>query len=81
MSDETIKCDEPAGGPIGESAPPQEQATESGEVKMTVARAGSKAPDFQANAYQDGGFSQVKLSDYAGKWTILCFYPGDFTFV
>ena len=23
----------------------------------------------------------VKLSDYIGKWVVLCFYPGDFTFV
>ena len=23
----------------------------------------------------------VKLSDYKGKWRVLCFYPADFTFV
>jgi Peroxiredoxin len=23
----------------------------------------------------------VKLSDFAGKWVMVCFYPGDFTFV
>lgn len=40
-----------------------------------------KAPDFEAPAYQDGKFGQVKLSDYFGKWIVLCFYPGDFTFV
>jgi peroxiredoxin len=28
-----------------------------------------------------GGFKNVKLSDYKGKWVVLCFYPGDFTFV
>ncbi|RLB87653.1 MAG: peroxiredoxin, partial [Deltaproteobacteria bacterium] len=22
-----------------------------------------------------------KLSDFLGKWVVLCFYPGDFTFV
>jgi alkyl hydroperoxide reductase subunit AhpC len=27
------------------------------------------------------GFKPVKLSDYKGKWIVLCFYPGDFTFV
>jgi peroxiredoxin (alkyl hydroperoxide reductase subunit C) len=23
----------------------------------------------------------AKLSEYLGKWVLLCFYPGDFTFV
>ena len=23
----------------------------------------------------------VKLSDYKGQWVVVCFYPGDFTFV
>ena len=26
-------------------------------------------------------FVSIKLSDYLGKWVVLCFYPGDFTFV
>jgi peroxiredoxin (alkyl hydroperoxide reductase subunit C) len=50
------------------------------EVPMTV-RVGAKAPDFTAPAYYKGEFTNVKLSDYAGKWLLLCFYPGDFTFV
>jgi len=48
---------------------------------MDVARVGKKAPEFVGQAYLDGGFKQVKLSDYAGKWVMVCFYPGDFTFV
>lgn len=51
------------------------------EVQMVQAKVGGKAPDFQAPAYLKGEFTQVKLSDYAGKWLMLCFYPGDFTFV
>jgi peroxiredoxin (alkyl hydroperoxide reductase subunit C) len=46
-----------------------------------TARVGQKAPDFQAPAYYQGKFTSVKLSDYLGKWVLLCFYPGDFTFV
>jgi len=42
---------------------------------------GKKAPDFQAPAFYEGEFRQIKLSDYLGKWVVLCFYPGDFTFV
>lgn len=44
-------------------------------------RAGMKAPEFKANAYHGGKTKEVKLSDYAGQWVVLCFYPGDFTFV
>jgi len=47
-----------------------------------LARVGKEAPDFEANAFVAGkGFKPVKLSDYKGKWIVLCFYPGDFTFV
>lgn len=46
-----------------------------------VARVGQKAPDFTAPAYYRGEFTNVKLSDFAGKWVLVCFYPGDFTFV
>ena len=42
---------------------------------------GKKAPDFQAPAFYEGEFKKIKLSDYLGKWVVLCFYPGDFTFV
>ncbi len=52
------------------------------EVKTVQARVGKEAPDFEANAFVAGdGFKPVKLSDYKGKWIVLCFYPGDFTFV
>lgn len=54
--------------------------TEKKEIVMT-ARVGQKAPDFTAPSYYKGGFTPVKLSDFAGKWVLLCFYPGDFTFV
>ena len=48
---------------------------------MPLARVGAEAPDFEASAYVDGGFKNIKLSDYRGQWVVLCFYPGDFTFV
>jgi hypothetical protein len=50
------------------------------EATMNV-MVGKQAPDFEAAAYHEGRFRNVKLSDYRGKWTFLCFYPGDFTFV
>jgi alkyl hydroperoxide reductase subunit AhpC len=39
------------------------------------------APDFEATAYLDGKVQKVRLSDYLGKWVLVCFYPGDFTYV
>jgi alkyl hydroperoxide reductase subunit AhpC len=42
---------------------------------------GREAPEFTASAFVNGGFKNIKLSDYRGKWVVLCFYPGDFTFV
>ena len=54
--------------------------TASKEVKRMV-QVGRKAPDFTAPAYHRGKFINMKLSEYLGKWILLCFYPGDFTFV
>ena len=31
---------------------------------MASVSVGTKAPDFEAPAYQDGSFGQIKLSDY-----------------
>ncbi len=42
---------------------------------------GKEAPNFKANAYYAGDFKQVELNSYKGKWVVLMFYPGDFTFV
>jgi len=51
------------------------------EVKKMTVKVGAKAPDFTATAYHNGSFKSVTLSDHIGKWVVLCFYPGDFTFV
>ena len=77
-----VGCARPTGGPVGESAPEPapESATEKKEVKSMI-QVGRKAPDFTAPGYQKGKFVNIKLSDYLGKWVLLCFYPGDFTFV
>jgi peroxiredoxin (alkyl hydroperoxide reductase subunit C) len=42
---------------------------------------GKPAPDFTAKAFHKGGAKQIKLSDYRGKWVMICFYPADFTCV
>ena len=80
--DEPVGCARPTGTTVGEKpTSAKEIQTEAlKEVKMT-ARVGQKAPDFGAPAYHQGKFTTVKLADYVGKWVLLCFYPGDFTFV
>lgn len=71
----TVAGQEVATGPQSGEVPTKK------EEKIVTARVGQKAPDFAAPAYYRGGFTTVKLSDYLGKWVLLCFYPGDFTFV
>ena len=80
---EVDSCVQSAAGPlIAEPVPAREISSVKEEPRMTVARVGKKAPDFEASAYVAGeGFKNVRLSDYRGQWVVLCFYPGDFTFV
>lgn len=40
-----------------------------------------KAPDFETDAVVGTEFKRIKLADFKGKWTVLFFYPLDFTFV
>lgn len=42
---------------------------------------GTTAPEFSAKAYYNGKIETVSLSQYKGKWVLLYFYGGDFTFV
>lgn len=74
-------CVEPAKGPLVQEPEQREPKGKKEEVMKMVAKVGKPAPDFEANAYIGGEFKNVKLSDYKGKWVVLCFYPGDFTFV
>ncbi|WP_139980256.1 alkyl hydroperoxide reductase subunit C [Nocardioides litoris] len=36
---------------------------------------------FELNAYRNGEFIRVSDHDFAGRWNVVMFYPGDFTFV
>jgi peroxiredoxin (alkyl hydroperoxide reductase subunit C) len=74
-------CVAAAQGPITAEQPARKPETEKEEVEAMSVRVGMKAPDFEATAYFEGDFKNIKLSDYAGQWVTLCFYPGDFTFV
>lgn len=41
----------------------------------------SKLPEFTAQAFHRGDFKTVTQKDLLGKWSVLFFYPADFTFV
>jgi len=42
---------------------------------------GQRALDFELPAVVGDDIKNVKLSDYQGKWRIVCFFPAAFTFV
>jgi peroxiredoxin (alkyl hydroperoxide reductase subunit C) len=79
--DVKIGCARPTGGPVGETVESEKKENIEKIKEQTMIRVGEKAPDFTAPAYHKGKFISVKLTDFLGKWVVLCFYPGDFTFV
>jgi peroxiredoxin (alkyl hydroperoxide reductase subunit C) len=84
MSEAKDGCVTPAKGPImpeATAAPTGVSTLPTQEVTRMLARVGKPAPDFEATAFTGKGFAPVRLSDYKGKWIVVCFYPGDFTFV
>jgi len=80
-----LGCAAATGSVVGESGSSNDEQQmmrmDEEEKAMVSVKIGQKAPDFNAPAFINGDFSQVKLSEYLGKWVLLCFYPGDFTFV
>ncbi len=83
MSEQAEGCVKPSKGPIlnSEASPQAGSMVEKKEVSMVQARVGKPAPDFELSAFFENNFKNIKLSDYKGKWLVICFYPGDFTFV
>ena len=77
-----VGCARPTGGPVGQSSETEVPETiQTGKESREMIQVGKPAPDFVAPSYHKGEFTSVKLSDYLGKWVVLCLYPGDFTFV
>ena len=82
MAEQPAGCARPTGAVVGdEPSADESKAPEIPKEEKMTAKVGQKAPDFTAPAYYKGEFTNVKLSDYLGKWMLVCFYPGDFTFV
>jgi hypothetical protein len=66
-----------AAAPAAAPAAPQAAAAQVSRVPLP----GEQAPNFSLPAVIGKQVKQIKLSDYAGKWRVVCFYPADFTFV
>jgi peroxiredoxin (alkyl hydroperoxide reductase subunit C) len=70
--------------PVQDAAEAVEENNETiKEKKMSSSLVLKKMPEFKMEAYdaKTGHYTEVKSEDYAGKWTVVCFYPADFTFV
>ncbi|KGR75392.1 alkyl hydroperoxide reductase subunit C [Ureibacillus sinduriensis] len=42
---------------------------------------GKEVQAFSAKAFQKGEFIDVSEQNFKGQWSVVCFYPADFTFV
>ena len=51
------------------------------EQKPAASMLRMEIEDFTADAYSNGEFVKISKKDLLGKWSVLFFYPGDFTFV
>jgi peroxiredoxin len=47
----------------------------------SLVKVGEAVPDFEFEAYHDKQIKTMSLSALRGKWTVLVFYPADFTFI
>lgn len=66
------------GGSVGAQADGEGASSVIGQVRVGI---DSPAPPFVLDGVMGGEFRKIGLADYRGKWVVLFFYPGDFTFV
>lgn len=72
-------CIRPKTTMVTEESTTAAESTKKEEKPMI--KVGGPAPDFELSGYHEGAFKSFRLSEFKGKWVVLCFYPGDFTFV
>ncbi len=48
---------------------------------LSMSLVGTEVKPFKASAFQNGKFIEVTEQNLKGKWSVICFYPADFTFV
>lgn len=67
--------------PSSTAVPAAEGAATTAVDVSRVPLPGEQAPNFELDAVVGDDVRKIKLSDYDGKWRVVCFYPADFTFV
>ncbi|HHW73326.1 MAG TPA: redoxin domain-containing protein [Firmicutes bacterium] len=73
-------CQRPKGQPRPVVETEVVQEVKKGDERKMI-QVGKPAPLFSAPAFYQGKFVEVDLEEFKGNWMMLCFYPGDFTFV
>lgn len=73
-------CGAPAGAEETKAAPAAAAAPAMTAVSH-VPLPGERAMDFELAAVVGDEIKMIKLSDYQGKWRVVCFFPAAFTFV
>jgi len=68
-------------GALAASYVPQSVVRDASMQASTSVEIGMPAPGFQMDGVLNNEFKVFSLSDYRGRWVVLFFYPGDFTFV
>jgi hypothetical protein len=77
-------------GPCGAPPEAEKEATASKQdasqsksamVVSPIPLPGQRALDFELPAVVGDEIKNIKLSDYQGKWRVVCFFPAAFTFV
>jgi len=79
-----MSCDKDAKQPIEDKKQYKKETDNMEEIKTQEGVLVLKAmPEFKAEAFNaaTGHYVEVNSEDYKGKWTVVCFYPADFTFV
>ena len=61
----------------------ENKTIEKKDINMASSLVLRKAPEFKMDAYDSktGHYKTVSSEDYKDKWSVVCFYPADFTFV
>lgn len=74
-------CGTPNAKKPGKAVTVSAAAADVGKGFTRVPLPGEQAPNFKLPALVGDAFKEIRLSDYDGKWRVVCFYPADFTFV
>ena len=81
----TPEAEEPAAAapaPSAPAVPAARTAPAAPQARVaSIPLPGQQAPNFELSAVVGSEVKKIKLSDYDGKWRVVCFYPADFTFV